>query len=66
MVAVASICPTNPLPRRGNPTEIHNPEVLRKVLDQMQTLEGELCHLDVALNRVEPGTLVPILHTLRL
>jgi hypothetical protein len=49
-----------------NPTENHNPEVLRKVLEQMQTSEGELRHLDAALNRVEPGTLVPILCTLRL
>jgi hypothetical protein len=58
--------PNQPVAKVWNPTEIHNPEVLRKVLEQMQTSEGELRHLDAALNRVEPGTLVPILCTLRL
>jgi len=39
---------------------------MRMVLEQMQMAERELPRLDAALNRVEPGTMVPILRSLRL
>ncbi len=52
--------------RVWNPTEIHDPDILRKVLNQMHAAEAELRRLDAALNKVEPGTLVPILRSLRL
>jgi hypothetical protein len=52
--------------RVWNPTDIHDMDVLRRVLEQMQVAERELRRLDAALNRVEPGTLVRILRYLRL
>ena len=52
--------------RVWNPAEIHDMDVMRIVLEQMQMAERELRRLDAALNRVEPGTLVPILRSLRL
>jgi len=52
--------------RVWNPTEIHDPDILRRVLNQMHAAEAELRRLDAALNKVEPGTLVPILRSLRL
>jgi hypothetical protein len=52
--------------RVWNPAEIHDMDVMRVVLEQMQVAERELRRLDAALNRVEPGTLVPILRFLRL
>jgi len=52
--------------RVWNPTEIHDADVLRKVLEQMQAAERGLRRLDAALNRVGPETLVPILRSLRL
>lgn len=52
--------------RVWNPTEIREADVLRKVLEQMQAAERGLRRLDAALNSVEPGTLVPILRSLRL
>ena len=52
--------------RVWNPTDIHDMDVLRRVLEQMQVAERELRRLDAALNRVEPGTLVRILRCLRL
>ena len=52
--------------RVWNPAEIHDMGVMRNVLEQMQMAERELRRLDAALNRVEPGTLVPILRSLRL
>jgi len=52
--------------RVWNPTEIRDPDILRRVLNQMQAAETELRRLDAALNKVEPGTLVPILRSLRL
>jgi len=52
--------------RVSNPIQIHELEVQRRVLEQMQALEGELRKLDAALNRVEPGTLGPISRALDL
>ncbi len=52
--------------RVWNPTEIHDPDILRRVLNQMHAAEAELRRLDAALNKVEPGTLVPIFRSLRL
>src|ERR1700727_2218292 len=52
--------------RVWNPTEIHDADVLRKVLAQMQGAERGLRRLEVALNRVGPEILVPILRSLRL
>ena len=52
--------------RVWNPTEIHDPAILQRVLTEMRSAETELCRLDDALNRVEPGTLTPILRCLRL
>ena len=50
--------------RVWNPTEIRDADVLRNVLEQMQAAERGLLRLKAALNRVEPGTLVPVLHSL--
>ena len=52
--------------RVWNATDIHDMNVMRMVLEQMQVAERELRRLDAALNRVEPGTLVSILRSLRL
>jgi hypothetical protein len=52
--------------RVWNPTDIREADVLRKLLEQMQAAERGLRRLDAALNSVEPGTLVPILRSLRL
>ena len=52
--------------RVWNATDIHDLNVMRMVLEQMQVAERELRRLDAALNRVEPGTLVSILRSLRL
>lgn len=52
--------------RVWNATDIHDMNVMRMVLEQMQMAERELCRLGAALNRVEPGTLVSILRSLRL
>jgi hypothetical protein len=52
--------------RVWNPMEIHDPDILRRVLNQMHAAEAELRRLDAALNKVEPGTLVPILRSFRL
>ncbi|MGA9305877.1 MAG: Rad52/Rad22 family DNA repair protein [Candidatus Sulfotelmatobacter sp.] len=52
--------------RVWNATDIHDMNVMRMVLEQMQMAERELRRLDAALNRVEPGTLVSILRSLRL
>src|SRR6266567_6710065 len=52
--------------RVWNPTEIHDSNVLRKVLAQMQSAERGLRRLEAALNRVGPETVVPILRSLRL
>ncbi len=52
--------------RVWNASDIHDMNVMRMVLEQMQMAERELRRLDAALNRVEPGTLVPILRSLRL
>lgn len=52
--------------RVWNPTEIHDPVTLQSVLNEMRTADGELRRLDAALNQVEPGTLTPILRSLRL
>jgi hypothetical protein len=52
--------------RVWNATDLHDVNVMRIVLEQMQMAERELRRLDAALNRVEPGTLVPILRSLRL
>jgi hypothetical protein len=52
--------------RVWNPTEIHDADVLRKVLAQMQGAERGFRCLEVALNRVGPEILVPILRSLRL
>src|SRR6266852_4557867 len=52
--------------RAWSPTEIHDTNVLRKVLAQMQSAERGLRRLEAALDRVGPETLVPILHSLRL
>jgi hypothetical protein len=49
-----------------NPTEIHDVDVLRKVLEQMQSAERGLLRLKAALNKIKPETLVPILRSLRL
>ena len=52
--------------RVWNPTEIHETDVLRKVLEHMQAAERGLRRLEAALERVGPETLVPILRSLRL
>jgi hypothetical protein len=52
--------------RVWNPTEIHEPSDLRRVLEQMQAAERGLLRLKAALNRIGPETLAPILHSLRL
>jgi hypothetical protein len=52
--------------RVWNPTEIHDADVLRKVLAQMQGAERGLRRLEAALNRVGPEILVPILRSLQL
>ncbi len=52
--------------RVWNATDIHDMNVMRMVLEQMQMAERELRRLDAALNRVEPGTLVSILRSFRL
>src|SRR5258708_11555819 len=52
--------------RVWSPTEIRDADVLRKVLEQMKSAERGLRRWDVALNRVGPETLVPVLRSLRL
>lgn len=52
--------------RVWNPTEIRQADLLRRVLEQMQAAEHEVRRLDAGLNRVEPGTLVSVLRSLRL
>jgi hypothetical protein len=52
--------------RAWNPTEIHDVNVLRKVLAQMQSAERGLRRLEAAVDRVGPEALVPVLHSLRL
>jgi hypothetical protein len=52
--------------RVWNPNEIRDPNVLRKVLAQMQSAERGLRRLEAALNRVGPEALFPILRALRL
>jgi hypothetical protein len=52
--------------RVWNPTEIHEADVLRKVLEHMLAAERGLRRLEAALNRVGSETLVPILRSLRL
>jgi hypothetical protein len=52
--------------RVWNPIEIHDPVILQTVLNEMRAADGELRRLDAALNQVEPGTLIPILRSLRL
>jgi len=52
--------------RVWNAADIHDVNLMRMVLEQMQMAERELRRLDAALNRVEPGTLVLILRSLRL
>jgi hypothetical protein len=52
--------------RAWSPTEIHDTDVLRKVLAQMQSAERGLRRLEAALNRVGPEALVPTLRSLRL
>jgi hypothetical protein len=52
--------------RVWNPTEIHDADVLRKVLAQMQGAERGLRRLEAALDKVGPEVLVPILRSLRL
>ena len=52
--------------RAWSPTEIHDTNVIRKVLAQMQSAERGLRRLEAALDRVGPETLVPILRSLRL
>jgi DNA polymerase III delta prime subunit len=49
-----------------SPTEIHDMDVLRKAMHQMRVAEAEVRRLDAALNRIDPGTLVSILRSLRL
>ena len=51
--------------RAWNPTEIHDAGILQKLLEQMKSAERGLRRLDVALNRVGPETLIPILRSLR-
>jgi hypothetical protein len=52
--------------RAWSPSEIREMDVLRKVLEHMQSAERGLRRLEVALDRVGPETLVPILRSLRL
>jgi hypothetical protein len=52
--------------RAWNPTEIRDFALLQRVLTEMRSAETELLRLDVVLNQVEPGTLTPILRSLRL
>jgi hypothetical protein len=52
--------------RVWNPTEIHEADVLRKVLEHMLAAERGLRRLEAALNRVGSETLGPILRSLRL
>jgi hypothetical protein len=52
--------------RAWNPSEIREADVLSKVLAQMQSAERGLRRLEVALDRVGPETLVPILRSLQL
>jgi hypothetical protein len=49
-----------------NPREVRDVGVLRRVLDHMQAAQRGLGRLEVALNKVGPETLVPILRSLRL
>jgi hypothetical protein len=51
--------------RVWSPTEILGADVLRRVLEQMKSAERGLRRLDVALKRVGPETLVPVLRSLR-
>jgi len=52
--------------RVWSPTEIHETNVLRRVLEQMKSAERGLRRLEAALDRVEPDTLIPILRSLQL
>jgi hypothetical protein len=52
--------------RVWNPTEIHNVDVLRKVLEHMRAGERGLRRLDAALEKSGPEILLPILRSLRL
>lgn len=52
--------------RAWSPTEIHDADVLRKVLAQMQSAERGLRRLEAALDRVGPETPMPILRSSRL
>jgi hypothetical protein len=52
--------------RAWNPSEIDDPTTLRTVLNEMSAVASELRRLATALNQVEPGTLMPILRSLRL
>jgi hypothetical protein len=52
--------------RAWSPKEIHDTDILRKVLAQMQSAERGLRRLNLALDRVGPAALVPILRSLRL
>ena len=49
-----------------SPGEIHDADVLQKVLAHMQSAERGLRRLEAALDRVGPETLAPILRSLRL
>jgi hypothetical protein len=49
-----------------SPADIHDADVLQRVLAQMQSAERGLRRLEAALDRVGPETLAPILRSLRL
>ena len=52
--------------RAWNPSEIHEADVLGRVLAQMQSAERGLRRLEAALDKSGPEILVPILRSLRL
>jgi hypothetical protein len=52
--------------RVWNPPEIHDAAILERVLAEMHAADAELRRLDIVLNQVEAGTLMPILRSLRL
>jgi len=52
--------------RVWNPTEIHNIDILRKVLERMHAGERGLRRLKAAVDKAGPEIMVPILQSLRL
>jgi hypothetical protein len=52
--------------RVWQPAQVHDPELLKKVLEYMQAAERGLRRLDQALNRADPEALSSVLRSMNL